>query len=114
MLNDINKPTATRLTGIRWGGTASVNLKDNIVINQNDAATAYALYAAGGTFTSNYNDLYVSGTLANIGYHLTQALKTFSARKDNNLPVKMQTQLMSMHLLLQLPISTFRQLLLRL
>ncbi|MBZ0198384.1 MAG: hypothetical protein K8H86_00835, partial [Ignavibacteriaceae bacterium] len=82
VLNDINKPTATRLTGIRWGGTANVNIKDNIVINNNDAATAYALYAAVGTFTSDYNDLYVSGALANVGYYLNQALKTFSAWKD--------------------------------
>lgn len=68
VLNNINKPTAPRLTGIRWGGTANVNLKNNIVINENDVATAYALYSAGGTFTSNYNDLYVSGASANIGF----------------------------------------------
>ena len=68
VLNNINKPTAPRLTGIRWGGTANVNITNNIVINENDAATAYALYSAGGTFTSNYNDLYVSGASANIGF----------------------------------------------
>ncbi len=68
VLNNINKPTAPRLTGIRWGGTANVNLRNNIVINENDVATAYALYSAGGTFTSNFNDLYVSGASANIGF----------------------------------------------
>ncbi len=68
VLNNINKPTAPRLTGIRWGGTANVNLKNNIVINENDVATAYALYSAGGTFASDYNDLYVSGSNANIGF----------------------------------------------
>ncbi len=68
VLNNINKPTAPRLTGIRWGGTANVNIENNIVINENDAATAYALYNGGGTFTSNYNDLYVSGATANIGF----------------------------------------------
>jgi hypothetical protein len=82
VLNNINKPTAPRLTGIRWGGTANVNIKNNIVINENDAATAYVFYNASGTFTSDYNDLYVSGTLANIGYSLTQVLKTFSAWQD--------------------------------
>ncbi|HCY75976.1 MAG TPA: hypothetical protein DHV28_08645 [Ignavibacteriales bacterium] len=82
VLNNINKPAAPRLTGIRWGGTATVNIKNNIVINENDAATAFALYNASGTFMSDYNDLYVSGTLANIGYSLTQVLKTFSAWQD--------------------------------
>ena len=27
VLNNINKPSAPRLTGIRWGGTATVNIR---------------------------------------------------------------------------------------
>ncbi|OIP56515.1 MAG: hypothetical protein AUK34_11175 [Ignavibacteria bacterium CG2_30_36_16] len=82
VLNNINKPTSARLTGVRMGGTANVNLKNNIVINENDAAAAYALYVAGGTLTSDYNDLYTSGATAKVGYYLSQALQTFSAWQD--------------------------------
>ena len=83
VLNNLTKTASSRMTGVRWGGTAVVNLKNNIIINDKDAAVAYALYSAGGTFTSNYNDLYVSGTLANIGYWNGAVRQTFQTWQDS-------------------------------
>ncbi|MDP2364186.1 MAG: hypothetical protein Q8M94_10500, partial [Ignavibacteria bacterium] len=68
VLNNMTKTASSRMTGVRWGGTATVSLRNNIIINEKDAAVAFALYSASGTFSSNYNDLYVSGASANIGF----------------------------------------------
>ena len=57
------------------GTSCVVNLKNNIIVNKADAANAYCIWKSNGTLTSDYNDLYVSGALANIGY-LTSARKT--------------------------------------
>lgn len=79
----MTKTASSRMTGIRWGGTANVTLRNNIVINDKDATVAYALYSAGGTFTSNYNNLYVSGADANIGIAGGITRKLFSTWQDS-------------------------------
>ncbi len=50
------------------GASANVTLKDNILINNTDATNAYCIWKSNGTLTSDYNDLYVSGSNANVGY----------------------------------------------
>ena len=50
------------------GATANVTLKNNIIVNQTDATNAYCIWKSNGTLTSDYNDLYVSGASANVGY----------------------------------------------
>jgi hypothetical protein len=82
VLNNMTKTASTRMTGVRWGGTANVTLRNNIIINEKDAPVAYALYSAGGTFTSNYNDLFVTGATANIGYAGTTR-QTFQTWQDS-------------------------------
>jgi hypothetical protein len=82
VLNNMTKTASGRMTGVRWGGTANVTLRNNIIINEKDAAVAFALYNAGGTFTSNYNDLYVSGANANIGFS-GAARQTFQTWQDS-------------------------------
>ncbi|MFZ4799280.1 MAG: hypothetical protein ACOYMA_17405, partial [Bacteroidia bacterium] len=59
------------------GSTCTVNLKNNIIFNNSDNATAYCVWKSNGTLNSDYNDLYVSGALANIGY-LATAKKALS------------------------------------
>ncbi len=70
--NSFNYPSITNNTErscIHISGTsANVTLKDNILINSTDATNAYCIWKSNGTLTSDYNDLYVSGTNANIGY----------------------------------------------
>ncbi len=68
VLNDIGKLASGRMTAVRWGGTANVELKNNIIVNLVDAAVAFGVYHAGGTVVSNYNAFYVPGANANIGY----------------------------------------------
>lgn len=82
VLNNMTKTASSRMTGVRWGGTANVDIKNNIIVNDKDAAVAFALYSASGTFVSNYNDLFVSGALANIGFSGV-ARKTFQTWKDS-------------------------------
>ena len=50
------------------GANAAVTLKNNILVNNTDASNAYCIWKSNGTLTSNYNDLYVSGANANIGF----------------------------------------------
>ncbi|MFZ1519798.1 MAG: T9SS type A sorting domain-containing protein [Ignavibacteriaceae bacterium] len=83
VLNNMTKTASSRMTGVRWGGTANVTLRNNIVINDKDATVAYALYSAGGTFTSNYNNLFVSGADANIGIVGGITRKLFSTWQDS-------------------------------
>ncbi|PJA96806.1 MAG: hypothetical protein CO129_04565 [Ignavibacteriales bacterium CG_4_9_14_3_um_filter_34_10] len=59
------------------GSSAAVTLRNNILINETDAANAYCIYKSNGTLTSDYNDLYVSGANANVGY-LTSNRKTLA------------------------------------
>jgi len=77
VLNNMTKTASTRMTGIRWGGSANVELKNNIVICDKDASVVYALNHSGGTLSSDYNDIYVSGADANVGYY-SSARKTLS------------------------------------
>lgn len=82
VLNDVGKIATQRMTGIRWGGTANVELKNNIVVNLVDASVAYGLYHADGTVSSDYNCLYVPGVNSNYGYY-NGARKTFQEWKDS-------------------------------
>jgi len=71
--NTFNYPAITNNTTERScihisGASAVVNLKNNILVNNNDVATAFCIWKSNGTLTSDYNDLYVSGAAANIGY----------------------------------------------
>jgi len=60
------------------GSTAIVNLKNNIIINDNDAATAYCIWKSNGTLTSDHNDLLVTGATSNIGYVGAAAYQTLA------------------------------------
>jgi len=82
VLNNIGKLASQRMTAVRWGGTANVELKNNIIVNLVDASVAYGLYHAGGTMISDYNNLYVPGPNANYGYY-NGARKTFQEWKDS-------------------------------
>ena len=72
VLNDLSKTASTRMTGIRFNPASGSTfaIKNNIIINNKNAAVAYGLYFGGSvtTFMSDYNDIYVSGVDANIGY----------------------------------------------
>lgn len=81
VLNDIGKLASSRMTGVRWGGNANVDLKNNIIVNNVDASVAYCLYRAGGTFTSNNNAFYVSGANGNLAYY-NGAVQTLQAWRD--------------------------------
>ena len=78
VFNDIVKTASGRMTGVRFGGTAVVDIKNNIIINKKDAAVAFGVYYAGGTMTSNYNSIYVSGATANVGYAVGAARATLA------------------------------------
>lgn len=70
--NSFNYPSISNNTErscIHISGTSAiVNLRNNILINSNNAANAFCVWKSNGTLTSDYNDLYVSGALANVGY----------------------------------------------
>jgi hypothetical protein len=61
------------------GASANVTLKNNILINNTDATNAYCIWKSNGTLTSDYNDLYVSGINANVGYVGGAAKQTLAA-----------------------------------
>ncbi len=68
---------ATERSNIHISGTGCVvNLKNNIILNETDATNAYCIWKSNGTLTSDFNDLYVSGASANIGYVTSIARKT--------------------------------------
>lgn len=86
--NTINYPSiaaATERSCIHISGASVVaNLKNNIIINNTDAATAYCIWWKGtGTLNSDYNDYYVSGATANIGYNATAATPTLADWKTS-------------------------------
>ncbi len=60
----------------------TANLKNNIIVNTVDFDSAYAIYrgtnATNSTFTSDYNDLVVTGANANIGNHNGVKSKTLA------------------------------------
>jgi hypothetical protein len=83
VLNYTGPLASGRLTCVRWGGTANVELKNNIFVNNVNATNSYALYSAGGTFTSSNNAFYVSGANSYVGYFNGYSLKTLQAWKDS-------------------------------
>ncbi|NCQ18451.1 MAG: T9SS type A sorting domain-containing protein [Ignavibacteria bacterium] len=88
--NTINYPSiaaATERSCIHISGASIVaNIKNNIIVNNTDAATAYCIWwKKTGTLTSDYNDLYVSGATANVGYMGTSVIPTLAAWKDSTL-----------------------------
>lgn len=72
VLNDMTKTASTRMTAMRFNPAAATtfDVRDNIFINNKDAAVAYGVYFGGSTitFTSNYNDIFASGATANVGF----------------------------------------------
>lgn len=60
------------------GSSAIVNLQNNILVNNTDNAAAYTIWKSNGTLSTDYNNLYVSGTNANIGYVGSAAKKTLA------------------------------------
>ncbi len=82
ILNDMTKTASTRMTAMRFNPAAATtfDVSNNIFINNKDAAVAYGVYFGGTaiTFTSNYNNIFVSGATANVGY-ATSARQTLLA-----------------------------------
>jgi len=64
------------------GASANVNLYNNIIINETDAANSYCIWKSNGTLTSDNNLLFVSGSNANIGYVGSTARKTLTDWQD--------------------------------
>ena len=82
VLNDPGKLASGRMTCVRMGGTANVEMKNNIFVSQVDASVVYAIYNAGGTLLSDYNAIYVPPTNANVGYY-NGARKTLQNWRDS-------------------------------
>jgi hypothetical protein len=82
VLNSMTKTTTTRMTCMRFNPASgsTFDIKNNIFINDKDATVGFALYFGGTTttFTSNSNNVYVSGANANIGYSSSAARKALS------------------------------------
>ncbi len=58
---------------------STVNLKNNILVNTADLATAYIIsFPTTTVLTSDYNDLYVSGSNANVGIYNAVAQKALA------------------------------------
>lgn len=69
---------ASEKSNIHISGTGCVvNLKNNIIVNNTDNATAYCVWKSNGTLTSDNNVFSTTGTLSNIGY-LTSAKQTLA------------------------------------
>lgn len=69
VLNDMAKTASGRMTAIRWGGTATVNVKNNIIVVLKNASVVYGLYHTSGIVSSDYNAFYIPGDLSNYGYY---------------------------------------------
>jgi hypothetical protein len=69
VLNDFGKLASSRMTAIRYGGTSSVEIKNNIIVNLINASVAYGIYHSGGTVISNNNAFYIPGSNANFAYY---------------------------------------------
>lgn len=83
VLNSMTKTASTRMTAMRFNpALGSVfDIKNNIFINNKDAAVAYGLRFDGTTttFVSDFNDIFVSGVTANVGYSNGAARPTLLA-----------------------------------
>ncbi len=60
------------------GTSAVVNLQNNILVNSTDATNAYCIWKSNGTLTSDWNNLYVSGASANVGFVAAAAKQTLA------------------------------------
>lgn len=80
VLNNMTKQASGRMTCLRFNPAAgsTFDIKNNIFVNLRDSSVARALYFGGTTvtFNSNYNDIYVAGANASVGYF--NALNTVS------------------------------------
>ncbi|KAB2921572.1 MAG: T9SS type A sorting domain-containing protein [Bacteroidetes bacterium] len=83
VMNAMTKTASSRMTCMRFNPVSgsTFDIKNNIFINEKDNAVAYALHFGGTTttFTSNYNNIYKSGSSANIGYSSSTARADLSA-----------------------------------
>lgn len=72
VLNNMTKQASARMTSLRFNPIAGsvFNIQNNIFVNHRDSSVARAIYFGGTavTFNSNYNDIYVTGVNANVGY----------------------------------------------
>lgn len=72
VFNNMTKQASARMTCLRFNPVSGsiFNIKNNIFINHRDSSVARALYFGGSavTFNSNYNDIYVTGINASVGY----------------------------------------------
>lgn len=76
-VSPVNNTTGV-VGGLRFGSSVNANVKNNIIINKYNTTSSYGFYwASSGTLTSDYNDIYVSGADANVGYY-SSARKTLS------------------------------------
>jgi len=82
VLNNMTKQASGRMTCLRFNPASgsTFNILNNIFINHRDSTVSKALYFGGTsvTFNSNYNDIYITGTNANIGYFNGQNQLTLS------------------------------------
>lgn len=87
VLNNMTKKASGRMTCLRFNPVAgsTFDIKNNIFVNQRDSAVARALYFGGTTtvFNSDYNDIFVTGADAKIGYFNSRELVTLVDWQDS-------------------------------
>jgi len=87
VLNNMTKKASGRMTCLRFNPVAgsTFDIKNNIFINQRDSVVARALYFGGTTtvFTSDYNDIFVTGADAKVGYFNARELVTLTDWQDS-------------------------------
>lgn len=87
VLNNMTKKASGRMTCLRFNPVAgsTFDIKNNIFVNERDSAVARALYFGGTTtlFTSDYNDIYVTGVGAKVGYFNSRELITLTDWQDS-------------------------------
>ncbi len=87
VLNNMTKKASGRMTCLRFNPVAgsTFDIKNNIFINQRDSSVAKALYFAGSTtlFTSDNNDIYVTGVNSRVGYYNATELLTLNDWQDS-------------------------------
>lgn len=84
---DNSSSTQSRITGFEFIGGSNIELKNNIVMNEtnlpNSSGKAYCIYLSSlpNNFSSNYNNLYTSGTSGAIGFYQSNKI-TLDEWKD--------------------------------
>jgi len=76
-MNPVNNTTGI-VAGLRFGSAGVYDVKNNVIINTYDAVASYGVYKKLGTLTSDYNDIYLSGSNAKAGYWTSADVTTFA------------------------------------